>query len=60
MADAPEMVKATIRLPNSLWKKTRIQAIEEGRDAQDIIRDALNLYFNQRDPKGIPRPAGPR
>ncbi len=45
MAAKPIMAKVTIRLPQALWNKTKIRAIEEGRDAQDIIRDGLELYF---------------
>ena len=41
-------VKVTIRLPETLWKKTRIRALKEGRNAQDIIQDGLELYFSQR------------
>jgi len=45
MGTKESMAKVTVRLPESLWKKTKIKAIEEGRDAQDIIRDGLDLYF---------------
>jgi len=45
MATQESMAKVTVRLPESLWKRTRIRALEEGRDAQDIIRDGLKLYF---------------
>jgi len=41
-------VKLTIRLPERLWKNTRIRALEEGRNAQAIIEDGLELYFSQR------------
>ena len=47
MATKQSMVKVTVRLPEQLWKKTRIRAIEEDRDAQDIIRDGLELYFRR-------------
>jgi predicted DNA binding CopG/RHH family protein len=45
METKQSMSKVTVRLPESLWKRTRIRALEEGRDAQDIIRDGLELYF---------------
>ena len=48
MATKQSMAKVTVRLPEPLWKKTRIRAIQEGRDAQDIIRDGLELYFVKR------------
>ncbi len=41
-------VKVTVRLPETLWKRTRIRALKEGRNAQDIIEDGLELYFSQR------------
>jgi len=45
MAEKPNLAKVTVRLPEGLWKKTRIRALEEGRNAQDILRDGLELYF---------------
>jgi predicted DNA binding CopG/RHH family protein len=47
MGTKPSMVKVTVRLPEDLWKRTKIKAIEEGRDAQDLIRDGLELYFTK-------------
>lgn len=48
MPEKLSKVKVTIRLPETLWKKTRIRALEEGRNAQDIIEDGLELYFSKR------------
>jgi predicted DNA binding CopG/RHH family protein len=45
MGTKPSMAKVTVRLPEGLWRRTKIRAIEEGRDAQDLIRDGLELYF---------------
>ena len=39
------MVKCTMNLPTELWKQTRIRAIEEDRDAQDVVADALRAYL---------------
>jgi len=50
MASKQPMVKVTIRLPEKLWKKTKIAAIFEDRNAQDIILDGLKLYY-ARDKK---------
>jgi hypothetical protein len=48
------MTKTTIRLPDPLWKQTRIRALEEGRDAQDLVADALTAYLSARK-KGVAR-----
>lgn len=40
-------VKTSLRLPDDLWKKARIEAIRRGVDAQDIVADALALYFKK-------------
>ena len=50
MTTKQSMAKDTIRLPEALWKKARIRAIQEGRDAQDIIRNGLELYFERNKP----------
>ena len=57
MATKQSMAKVTIRLPETLWKKTKIRAIQEDRDAQDIIRDGLELYFerSQKQPPAASR-----
>ena len=59
MAKRPiiEKVKVTIRLPKKLWQRTRLRAVREERDAQDIIVDGLKLYF-ERSPKQPPVAAG--
>ena len=38
-------VKTTVALAESLWKRARIRAIEEGVDLQDIVSRALELYL---------------
>jgi plasmid stability protein len=40
------MVKTTMKLPEGIWKQIRIRAIEEGRDAQDVVADALTSYLS--------------
>lgn len=40
-------VKTSLRLPDNLWKKTRIEAIRRGVDAQDIVAEALGQYFKK-------------
>ena len=48
------MVKTTLRLPEDIWKATRIRAIEEGTDAQALVAAALAAYL------GAPRKGSPR
>ena len=38
-------VKTTVALAESLWRRARIRAIEEGADLQDIVSRALELYL---------------
>ena len=40
-------VKTSLRLPGDLWTRTRIRALEEGRDAQDLVADALAAYLKK-------------
>ena len=40
-------VKTSLRLPEGLWKKARIEAIHRGLDAQDIVAEALERYFKK-------------
>ena len=40
-------VKTSLRLPEGLWKKARIEAINRGLDAQDIVAEALAQYFKK-------------
>jgi hypothetical protein len=48
------MVKTTMKLPETIWRATRIRAIEEGRDAQDLVADALTAYLSASK-KGVAR-----
>ena len=42
-----DSVKTSLRLPDDLWKKARIEAIRRGVDAQDIVAEALTQYFKK-------------
>jgi predicted DNA-binding protein len=47
--EKPEGVKAlSLRLPLSVWKRLKIQAIEEGRPAHDLLTDALADYLRKK------------
>jgi len=41
------MVKTSLRLPADLWTRTRIRALELGRDAQDLVAEALAAYLKK-------------
>ena len=42
------IVKATVRLPRSLWDAVRHRAIDEGCDAQEVVERALESYLRQK------------
>lgn len=46
-----EMVKSTVKLPEALWRAARVRALDERRDFQDVVADALVLYL-KTPPKG--------
>lgn len=39
------MVKTSLRLPRGLWRAAHIRALDEHRDLQDVVADALALYL---------------
>ena len=40
-------VKTSLSLPEDLWRTTRIRAIEQGVDAQDLVAWALEAYIRK-------------
>jgi len=46
-AMATETVKCTLKMPKALWIEGRHRAIDEERDFQDIVADALKLYLEK-------------
>jgi hypothetical protein len=40
-----DRVKTTVALDRALWKRARIRAVQEGRDLQDIVAEALVAYL---------------
>jgi hypothetical protein len=40
-----EKTKTTIRMPRETWRAAHIRALDEGRDLQDVIVSALELYL---------------
>ena len=45
------IVKTSVGFPESLWKEGRKRAIDEDRDFQDIVRDALREYLRKKGGK---------
>ena len=41
------MVKTSLRLPEALWKRTKIRAIEMNVEAQQIVRLALEEFLKK-------------
>lgn len=40
-----ETAKTSVRLPKELWRAAHIRALDEERDLQDVIVDAIELYL---------------
>jgi hypothetical protein len=40
--------KCTVGLDEDLWQQGRIRALEEGRDFQDLVADALSDYLKRK------------
>jgi len=47
----PEMTKTTLRLPKKVFQAARIRAIQEERNFQDIVSDALQAYLKTKPKK---------
>jgi hypothetical protein len=45
-------VRTTLDLPVPLWKRAKMQAMEEHRDLRDLLLDALRRYLGQRKGDG--------
>ena len=50
------MVKTSLKLPEALWKRTKIRAIEMDIEAQELIALALEQFLK----KGVVRDERPR
>ena len=49
-----ERVKCTVKLSSDLWRAARVRALDERRDFQDVVADALTLYLKQPQRGGKP------
>jgi hypothetical protein len=52
-----ETVKTSVKLPKALWREASVRAIDEGRDLQDVVAAALELYLKgtKRQAQGCSR-----
>ena len=41
------IVKTTLRVPQTLWTKARIRALEEGIPVQDLVAKAISEYVKK-------------
>jgi hypothetical protein len=50
-----EMVKCSLKLPRPIWRESKIRALDEDRDWQMLVADALRLYLDKTPTKKIGR-----
>ncbi len=46
------LLKTSIKLPEGLWKRFRIRALQEGREAQVIVAELIAEYLARKSKKG--------
>lgn len=42
-----QLSKTSLRLPEDLWKRAKIRAIEEGIEAQELVARAIAAYLER-------------
>jgi Arc/MetJ-type ribon-helix-helix transcriptional regulator len=42
------MKRTTVNLPEELWIEAKVRAARERKDAQDVLRDALEAWLRPR------------
>jgi hypothetical protein len=48
MQKAEEKVKVTVAIPHSLWKRSKLRAVEEERDLREIVIESLERYLAEK------------
>ena len=48
MEKKPKRFKTTLSIPPELWKRTKIEALKQDRDATDLVIDALTKYLKKK------------
>jgi hypothetical protein len=46
--EAQERAKTSMALPKKLWTEIRMRALQEGRDAQEIVAEPLEDYLRKK------------
>jgi hypothetical protein len=49
-----ETVKCTVKLPADLWRAARHRALDERRDFQELVAEAIDLYLTRPQKGGKP------
>ena len=44
----PAVVKTTLVLPEDLWQRAKVRAVEERRDLRDLLIEGLELVLAKR------------
>ncbi len=45
--EVADVIKTSLNLPAALWKRVKIRALEEDRNAQDIVIEMLEKYLRK-------------
>jgi hypothetical protein len=40
--------KTSLQLPEAIWKSVKIRAVEEGRNVQELVAEALKDYLRKK------------
>jgi hypothetical protein len=49
--DEPAMVKTTLLMPETLWRRAKVRAMEERRDLRDLLIEGLDLLLREKRSK---------
>ncbi len=41
-------MKTSLTLPEEVWKAAKIRAVQEGRNLQEVVAEALRLYLKTK------------
>jgi len=50
-----DVVKCSLKLPRPIWRESKIRALDEDRDWQMLVADALKLYLERTPVRKIGR-----
>jgi N-methylhydantoinase A/oxoprolinase/acetone carboxylase beta subunit len=48
MAERPKTVKTTVEIPEDLWRKAKVRAVDERTDLRSVVIAALDAYLKVR------------